>query len=42
MLHIVGSVYQGRPVPGVYSSPVLLIAAGLLLTNAWRHRTVSV
>jgi len=41
MLHIAGTVYQGRAVPGVYSSPILLIMAGLLLAAAWRHRSAS-
>lgn len=39
MLHIAGTVYQGRAVPGVYSSPILLIAAGLLFAGAWGHRS---
>lgn len=41
LLHIAGTVYEGRAVPGVYSSPVLLLAAGLLLVAAWRHRRSS-
>jgi hypothetical protein len=41
MFHIVGTLVQGRAVPGVYSSPALLIAAGLLFATAWRHRNVS-
>ena len=31
LIHIAGTVYRGQLVPGVYSSPLLLIAAGLLL-----------
>jgi hypothetical protein len=41
LLHIVGTVLQGRAVPGVYSAPVLLLAAGALLATARRHRRVS-
>ena len=36
--HFAGSLYMGRAVPGVYSSPVLLIAAVALLVTAWRAR----
>ena len=35
--HIVGSIYMGRLMPGVYSSPLLLICSGHLLLNV-RHR----
>jgi len=35
--HIVGSIYRGRLMPGVYSSPLLLICSGYLLLNV-RHR----
>jgi hypothetical protein len=38
LLHIAGTVYLGRAVPGVYSSPILIIAAGLLFAGAWGHR----
>ena len=34
--HLGGSVYMGRPMPGVYSSPVLLAASVWLL---WSART---
>jgi hypothetical protein len=37
--HIAGSVYLGRLMPGVYSSPVLLAASIYLLTwTHYRHR----
>lgn len=36
--HIAGSLYLGRPAPGVYSSPLLLAAAGFLLLATGRHR----
>ena len=36
--HIGASVYLGKPVPGVYSSPLLLIAAVFLLVMAHRDR----
>ena len=32
--HIAGTVYLGRPMPGVYSSPLLLAAAAFLLFQA--------
>ena len=32
--HLAGSIYLGRPMPGVYSSPLLLTAAAFLLTQA--------
>jgi hypothetical protein len=41
LLHTLGSIYEGRVVPGVYSSPVLVIAAGLLFATAWRHRNAT-
>lgn len=41
LVHIVGTVVEGRMVPGVYSSPVLLLAAGLLFATARRHRRAS-
>lgn len=34
---IVASVYLGRPAPGVYSSPLLLVAAGFLLAATRRY-----
>ena len=37
VVHIVGTVLQGRMVPGVYSAPVLLLAAGFLLVTTRRH-----
>lgn len=33
LLHFAVSAYRGRPMPGVYSSPVLLIAAVCLLAS---------
>jgi hypothetical protein len=36
--HIAGSLYLGRPMPGVYSSPLLLIASAYWLTCALRQR----
>jgi uncharacterized protein with HXXEE motif len=36
--HIVGSIYMGRLMPGVYSSPLLLICSIYLLMSVWRHR----
>ncbi len=39
LLHLAGTVYEGQAVPGVYSSPVLLLAAGSLFVAAWRHRS---
>ena len=35
--HIVGSVYMGRLMPGVYSSPILLLSA-MYLFGSIRHR----
>jgi len=35
--HIAGSIYLGRLMPGVYSSPLLLICSSYLLMNV-RHR----
>lgn len=35
--HIAGSIYMGRPMPGVYSSPLLLICSIYLLLSV-RHR----
>ncbi len=32
--HLAGSIYEGRPMPGVYSSPLLLAAAAFLLIQA--------
>jgi hypothetical protein len=37
--HIAGSFYFGRLMPGVYSSPLLLIASVYLLMTAHRSRT---
>jgi hypothetical protein len=42
LLHILGSVYEGRALPGVVSSPLLLVTAGVLLAATLRHRTASV
>jgi hypothetical protein len=36
LLHIGGSFYLGRAMPGVYSSPLLLLASGWLFINAKR------
>jgi len=36
--HIAGSVYMGKLMPGVYSSPVLLISAGYLIWKVRRRR----
>lgn len=38
MLHIAGTIYQGRAVPGVYSSPILVFVGGSLLASALLHR----
>lgn len=35
--HLAGSVYYGRMLPGVYSSPLLLMASLALLYTAWRR-----
>ena len=37
-IHICGSLYLGQLVPGVYSSPLLMAAAGLLLFASIRAR----
>jgi hypothetical protein len=34
LLHIAGSFYLGRLMPGVYSSPILLLASAWLFINA--------
>jgi hypothetical protein len=36
--HIGASVYWGEPAPGVYSSPILLLAALALLVTASRAK----
>ena len=36
LLHFVGSVYMDRPMPGVYSSPLLLACAIYLLWAVWK------
>jgi hypothetical protein len=36
--HVAASLYWGRPAPGVYSSPLLFIAALALLITSWRAR----
>jgi hypothetical protein len=38
-LHISSSIYFHRRMPGVYSSPVLLVAAIYLLVSAWTPRS---
>ena len=35
--HLAGSLYLGRPVPGVYSAPLLIVGAGLLLVSTRRY-----
>ena len=37
--HIVGSIYMGRLMPGVYSSPLLVICSFYLLISVRRHLT---
>jgi hypothetical protein len=37
LLHIAGSFYLGRLMPGVYSSPVLLLASACLFINARKN-----
>ena len=37
LLHLVSSLYFGRMMPGVYSSPLLIIAAFWLLILLWRR-----
>ncbi len=37
LLHIAGSFYFGRLIPGVYSSPLLLAASGWLVVQTWRR-----
>jgi hypothetical protein len=37
LLHVAGSFYLGRFMPGVYSSPILLVASACLFINA-RHK----
>lgn len=37
--HVAASFYLGRLAPGVYSAPLLLVAAGALLVTAWRARS---
>lgn len=36
LAHIAASLYLSRPAPGVYSSPLLLVAAGFLLVASFR------
>jgi hypothetical protein len=38
LLHIVGSIYMGGAMPGVYSSPLLLVCSAYLLTSVRNHR----
>jgi len=38
VIHMAGSVITGGPMPGVYSSFLLLAAAGFLIINARRHQ----
>lgn len=37
LLHIAGSFYLGRLMPGVYSAPILLLASAWLFINARRN-----
>jgi len=39
--HILGTLYLGRAMPGVYSSPLLLVAAPVLLVQARRITSAS-
>ena len=41
LLHIAGSVYMGRLMPGVYSAPLLLGGSVWLLASVWRRRAAS-
>ncbi|HWA28935.1 MAG TPA: hypothetical protein VG734_25005 [Lacunisphaera sp.] len=36
--HLLGSLWWGRLLPGIYSSPFLLAAAAYLFVSAWRGR----
>ena len=36
--HLIASVYMGRVMPGAYSSPLLLVCSGYLLTVVRRRR----
>ena len=40
LLHIAGSIYMGKLMSGVYSSPLLLVASSALIiqTQAWRYK----
>lgn len=38
LIHICGSLYFGQLMPGVYSSPLLMAAAGCLLVAAFQAR----
>ncbi len=38
LLHIAGSFYFGRLMPGAYSSPLLLAASGWLVVQTWRRQ----
>lgn len=40
LLHILGSIYFGRFMPGVYSSPLLLICSIYLLSKLWNRDSV--
>jgi len=42
LAHIAGSVYLGAAIPGVYSSPLLLVAAIALLVTAYRDQPRSI
>jgi len=39
LVHFAGSAYMGRPMPGVYSSPLLLAGSVYLLVTARRFRS---
>ena len=38
ILHIAGSFYMGTLMPGVYSSPLLLVASTALIVYTYRHK----
>lgn len=40
LVHVGGTLLRGRMVPGVYSAPVLLLAAAFLLITTLRHQRV--
>jgi hypothetical protein len=40
--HTVMSIWLGEPIPGVYSSPLLLVAAIALFVTAWRAQVARI